>query len=191
MKTPFGKEILFVMQLAGMFVFGGVQMSKAESDSAPEVVSRVEIDRYMGTWYEIARYPNRFQKNCLSSTATYKLREDGKIEVINQCSSKKNPGETKTAHGKAWVVDPVSNAKLKVSFFWPFRGDYWIICLAPDYSYAVVGHPERKYLWLLSREPVLQRDTYQSIISKIVEQGYNPDRLIISPAQKGILSDGH
>jgi len=188
---PHGREVLILIQMACLFIFGSGLMAKEESFSFPEVVSRVDIQRYMGIWYEIARYPNRFQKDCLSSMATYRLREDGKIDVLNQCSSRKNLGKTKEAHGKAWVVDPISNAKLKVSFFWPFRGDYWIICLASDYSYAVVGHPKRKYIWILAREPILQRETYHFILEKIVEQGYNPEKLIISPPQKEYLSGNH
>jgi hypothetical protein len=88
-------------------------------------------------------------------------------------------------------VNSISKEKLKVSFFWPFRGDYWIICLASYYSYAVVGHPKRKHIWILAREPVLQRETYNSILEKIVEQGYNLEKMIISPPQKEYFSGNH
>ena len=158
-------------------------MGKDSSLPPPEVVSQVDLDRYIGVWHEIARYPNRFQRDCLYSTATYSLRDDGKIEVLNRCASIKNPGKTKEARGKAWVVDPITNAKLKVSFFWPFNGDYWIIDLAPDYSHAVIGHPKRKYLWILSRTPSIHKETYLAILDGITRQGYDPERLIVSPEQ--------
>jgi len=181
---PYLREIVLIFMLMfGVFFFGCGLMAKERSLSSLEVVSRVDINRYMGTWYEIARYPNRFQKDCLSSKATYSLREDGKIDVLNQCIQKEHPERTKEARGKAWVVDPISNAKLKVSFFWPFRGDYWIICLADDYSYAVVGHPKRKYIWILAHKPIIEKETYYNIIEEIVKQGYNPEKLIISPSQ--------
>ena len=85
-----------------------------------QVVSFVDLKRYMGTWYEIARYPHRFQEGCVGTSATYSLRDDGKVDVLNQCYKGKLDGEPVKAHGKAWVVDNATNAKLKVSFFWPF-----------------------------------------------------------------------
>ncbi len=146
-----------------------------------EVVSRVDITRYAGTWYEIARYPNSFQKGCTATTATYTLRDDGKISVVNRCRVDSPGGREKKAEGRAWVVDPATNAKLQVSFFWPFRGNYWIIQLDPDYRYAVVGSPSRKYLWILSRTPKLDHALYQGILEKLPEQGYDPARLLTTP----------
>ena len=117
-------------------------------------VDHVDLQRYVGKWYEIARYPNRFQRKCQSdTTATYTLREDGKVQVANACREK--DGTMTTANGTAKVVDPKTNAKLKVTFFWPFYGDYWILGLGPDYQYAIVGEPDRKYLWILSRTPAM------------------------------------
>ena len=170
------------------FLLLGCSLMGSDKNLPPmEVVTSVDLNRYIGTWHEIARYPNRFQKDCLSSTATYSFRDDGKIEVLNRCSSIKTPGKIKDARGKAWVVDQASNAKLKVQFFWPFSGDYWIIQLADDYSYVVVGHPKRKYIWIMARDQVIERDTYMKIIQRIVEQGYDPERLILSPAQTEYL----
>lgn len=149
------------------------------SGSVPElaVVPEVHVERYLGTWYEIARYPNRFQKECVAVTADYSLRDDGKIRVVNACRKGGLDGPGKRIEGKAWVVDRETNAKLKVQFFWPFRGAYWIIDLGEDYEYAVVGHPSRKYLWILSRKPHMHPETYRAILNRIARQGYDPERL--------------
>jgi len=145
------------------------------------VVPYVEIERYLGTWYEIARYPNRFEKGCTAVTAEYSLRDDGKIRVLNACRKGGPNGPVKRAEGKAWVVDKATNAKLTVQFFWPFRGAYWIIDLGKDYEYAVVGHPNRKYLWILSRTPQMAPALYEAIIERVAEQGYDPGRIEKTP----------
>jgi len=146
----------------------------------PRVVERVDLKRYIGTWYEIARYPNFFQKGCAGgTTATYELRPDGKITVINRCREK--DGGASEARGKAWVADHATNAKLKVQFFWPFRGAYWVIELDPDYRWAVVGHPDRKYLWILSRTPELEPAVYDDILRRIAAQGYDLKPIIKTP----------
>jgi apolipoprotein D and lipocalin family protein len=146
--------------------------------STLEVVPRVELERYLGTWYEIARYPNRFQKDCFVTTATYDVRDDGKISVVNRCRAGSADGPEKVARGRAWVVDHDTNARLKVQFFWPFSGDYWIIQLGEEYEYAVVGHPERTYLWILSRTPQMDPALFESICKQLRQQGYDPSRLI-------------
>lgn len=152
---------------------------RAQAAETPgEVVQYVDVGRYMGKWYEIARYPNRFQRGCIRSTAEYTLRDDGRVSVVNTCVKDEATGKTGTARGTAWVVDTTTNAKLKVRFFWPFSGDYWIIQLAEDYSYAVVGHPKKTYLWILSRTPDMDASVYRQITEKLVTQGYNPDMLI-------------
>ena len=144
----------------------------------PEVVEHVDIQRYMGRWFEIARYPNRFQRGCTASTADYTLQEDGTIHVLNQCRDIRKDGKVRSAEGKAWVTDPDTGARLKVQFFWPFRGDYWIIDLGEKYEYAVVGHPGRKYLWILSRTPEMDGQVYQGILERLVRNGYDPERLV-------------
>lgn len=137
-----------------------------------EVVQSVDLTRYVGRWYEIARLPNSFQKKCADTvTADYTLRADGKIEVINRC--RKASGEYTTAKGKAKIVDKKTNAKLKVTFFWPFYGDYWILDLGPNYEYAVVGEPDRKYLWILSRSPRMDETLYQQLVQKMEAKGFN------------------
>ena len=143
-----------------------------------EVVPSVDLKRYMGTWYEIARFPHRFQKECFASTATYTLQSDGTVRVKNECRKGSPDGEEKSVTGTAWVVDPMTNAKLKVRFFWPFSGDYWIIDLGREYEYAVVGHPSRKYLWVLSRSPQMDDATYEGILERLKKQQYDTGRLI-------------
>lgn len=142
-----------------------------------ETVPHVDLARYAGTWYEIASYPQRFQKGCTGTTATYRLRADGTVEVLNRCARDSLDGRITVAKGRARVVDKSSNAKLKVSFFWPFWGDYWIIDLGRDYEYAVVGHPSRKYLWILSRTPTMAPAVYEGILERLREQGYDTGKL--------------
>jgi apolipoprotein D and lipocalin family protein len=140
----------------------------------PDVVPHVDLNRYIGTWYEIASFPQRFQKGCTDSRAEYKLRSDGCIEVLNSCLRE---GEVDTAKGKAWVADKTTNAKLKVSFFWPFRGDYWIIELGTNYEYAVVSAPNRRYLWILAREPKMNEELYAGVVSRLKDRWFDISRL--------------
>jgi apolipoprotein D and lipocalin family protein len=166
------KNILFLLAILGI----GMGQLKAESRPL-EVVPYVDLNRYIGTWYEIATIRQRFQKDCVAVTATYTLRDDGKINVLNKCRKKTLDGKVKMAKGKAWVVDKKTNAKLKVQFFWPFKGDYWIIELDPDYQYAVVGHPNRNYLWILSRSPHMEEPLYEELLQRIANKGYNISRI--------------
>jgi apolipoprotein D and lipocalin family protein len=142
-----------------------------------EVVDSVDLDRYLGTWYEIASYPMYFQKGCTATTATYSLRDDGLIKVVNRCRKDSLDGKLKEAVGRARVVDPETNAKLEVSFFGPFWGDYWIIDLDPDYQWAVVGGAKRKYLWILSRTPQMDTALFNEIVGRLPAKGYDPDQL--------------
>ena len=144
-------------------------------------VERVDLARYAGTWYEIATIPQGFQKGCVGVTATYTLRPDGEVEVVNRCRKERLDGPERSVTGRAWVVDTASNAKLKVSFFWPFRGDYWVVDLDPGYTWAVVGHPGRDYCWILSRAPSMEEATYQGILSRLREQRYDTGRLVRTP----------
>jgi len=144
-----------------------------------EVVQHVDLARYLGTWYEIARLPAWFEKDCTGVTATYSMREDGKIKVVNGCRKGSLDGPAKEAVGKAWVKDKMTNAKLKVMFFWPFAGNYWIIDLDDkNYQYAVIGDPRRKYLWVLSRTPKMDETLLNGLLDKAKKQGYNLDKLI-------------
>jgi apolipoprotein D and lipocalin family protein len=154
---------------------------------APQTVPFVDLQKYAGKWYEIARYPNRFQKKCISDVrATYSLMSDGKVSVLNQCTQAN--GKTKTANGTGKVVDRTGNAKLKVTFFWPFYGDYWILDLDSNYTFAVVGEQDRKYLWILSRTPEIDSNLYNKILERIRNQGYDTSKLIRT--QHGARTDG-
>ncbi|HOW87012.1 MAG TPA: lipocalin family protein [Candidatus Aminicenantes bacterium] len=142
-----------------------------------EVVPRVDVRRYLGTWYEIATIPQRFQKGCVGVTAHYSLRKDGAIDVVNVCRKKTLDGKVRSIRGKAWIVDTTTNAKLKVRFFWPFAGAYWIIELDPDYRWAVVGHPSRTYYWILSRTPRMDPAVYDDLIRRAAAKGYDISRI--------------
>jgi apolipoprotein D and lipocalin family protein len=146
----------------------------------PPVVAKVDLARYMGTWHEIAKFPNRFQKGCTCTTATYSLKPNGKVRVVNRCGTE--DGKGKQSSGWAKVVDPVTNARLKVTFFWPFFGDYWILDLDPGYRRVLVGTPNRKYLWILAREPRLEAGDYQELVAKAARMGYPVERLVMTPA---------
>jgi apolipoprotein D and lipocalin family protein len=143
-----------------------------------QTVDHVELSRYLGTWYEIASYPQSFQKGCTATTADYTLRDDGMITVVNRCRKETLDGKLDEAKGLARVVDTTTNAKLEVSFFRPFWGDYWIIDLDPEYRFAVVGHPGRDYLWILSREPQLDPAVYDGILERLRESSYDTARLV-------------
>jgi len=146
--------------------------------SQPIPVAYVDLNKYSGLWYEIAKIPNSFQDQCAyGTTAEYKIEPDGDLIVINKCYDK--DGEIDIADGVATVVDKTTNAKLEVSFvsflgIRPFWGDYWIIGLGEKYEYAIVGHPERKYGWILSRNPSLSEDRMKEIFKILSQQGYNP-----------------
>jgi apolipoprotein D and lipocalin family protein len=145
-----------------------------------QTVPYVDLKKYAGKWYEIASFPQRFQKGCNCTTAEYTPTDKGYIIVENRCNKDSINGKQSYIKGKAFVVDNSGNAKLKVQFFWPFRGKYWIIDLADDYSYAVVGHPNRKYLWILSRTPSINDTTYQQIISRLKEKGFDVTKIRIT-----------
>ena len=140
-------------------------------------VDQVDLTRYMGTWYEIASFPQSFQEGCTGTTATYSLRDDGEVDVVNRCNQGTLNGEEDRAEGRARLTDTNTNAKLEVSFFRPFWGAYWIIDLGVSYEYAVVGHPSRDYLWILSREPTMDSLVYDEILARLRNQGYQTDRL--------------
>jgi len=149
-----------------------------DAPSLPRIttVDFVDLSRYSGLWYEVAKIPNRFQKKCVrKTTAEYTRRDDGRIQVVNRCL--KSNGEFAEAEGVARIEDPVTNAKLKVSFVsvlgWrPFWGDYWVIGLDEDYRWSIVGTPDRKYGWVLARAPELDEETMAEIFTIIEGNGY-------------------
>lgn len=151
-----------------------------EGRDVPQTVERVDLNRYLGKWYEIGSFPKSFQKGCVATTAEYSLRDDGDIRVVNTCRDETLDGELREAEGKAWVVDD-SNAKLKVQFFWPFRGDYWILELGENYEYAVVGAPDRDSLWILSRTPQMEPEKSRDILERLAKRGWDVGRFVYTP----------
>jgi apolipoprotein D and lipocalin family protein len=136
-------------------------------------VENLDIDKYLGTWYEIARLPNGFEKGLECVTATYSLKKNGKIEVLNKGYTSGTSGRLKTAKGVAWVPDPAYPGRLKVRFFWPFSGDYYITALDEAYSYALVGDPSRQYLWILSRTKEMNEALYAELLKRADENEFD------------------
>ena len=151
-------------------------MSNANSQSV-QTVTNVDLKKYVGKWYEIASYPMRFQKGCTCTTAEYTATDKGYIIVENRCSKDSVNGKQSYVKGKAFVEKNSGNAKLKVQFFWPFKAKYWIIDLADDYNYAVVSHPDKKYLWILSRTPKMSDITYDQITNRLLVKGFDLNKL--------------
>jgi apolipoprotein D and lipocalin family protein len=144
-------------------------------------VGHVDLHKYRGLWYEVARLPIRYEKDCQHVTARYKLRPDGKVDVLNTCHKEGLEGPVKEVKGTAYAVDE-TNSKLKVSFFWPFTGDYWVLDLDyADYQYALVGEPSRKNLWILSRKPHLERSIRDRLVAHARNLGFPVDNLIYTP----------
>ena len=171
MKTITG----FVVVAALLFTFNSCKVMKT---SAPQTVSFVDLEKYSGLWYEIASYPARFQQGCHCTTAEYTLAPNGRHVVVkNSCRKGSITGSESGIKGKAFVVKGSGNAKLKVQFFWPFRAPYWVVGLADDYSWALVSGPSRKYLWILSRTPVMDEFTYNQIINMLKDKGFDTDKL--------------
>jgi len=154
-----------------------ITMSYSVFSQPLRTVPIVQLDRYTGLWYEIASFPQRFQKGCHCTTATYTMSDEGYVVVENRCNRDSVNGKASYIKGKAFVEEGSGNAKLKVQFFWPFKGKYWIIDLAQDYSYAVVGHPNRRYLWVLSRTPRMASDAYAGILTRLQGNGFDTGKL--------------
>ena len=168
-----------------MFVLAALVKADKKGREPLRVVPSVDLERYAGTWYEIARLPNRFQKKCAGDVAaTYTVRSDGGLDVLNRC--RKADGQLTEAKGRARVADKRGpNSKLKVRFapaflsLLPFVwGDYQVIDLAPDYSYALVGEPGRKYLWVLSRTPRMDEETYARALARGAAEGFDVSKLV-------------
>jgi apolipoprotein D and lipocalin family protein len=151
------------------------------SADAPRTVAAVDLGRYLGTWYEIARLPMFAQDGpriaCEEVTATYAARADGRIGVLNRCVNALDGDAPRGVRGSAYAVEGSGNARLRVSFFWPFHADYWVIGLDPDYRWAVVGEPRRRYLWILSRTPAMAPEDYARAVAVAREAGYDLSRL--------------
>lgn len=142
------------------------------------VVKELDLQRYLGRWYEIARYDHSFERGLVGVTANYSMRDDGKIKVVNGGYKGSLDGEFSEAIGKAKIPNTDIPSKLKVSFFWIFYGDYFVLELDKDYQWAVIGSSSDKYLWILSRTPKMDGKIYNLLLSKLKKRGYNISKLI-------------
>lgn len=168
-------KITYPAILALALIFNACSVMK---ESPPQTVNSVDLTHYSGLWYEIAAYPTRFEEGCHCITAEYTLSESGKYVVVkNRCRKGSAKGAESSIRGKAFVVKESGNTKLKVQFFWPFRAPYWVVGLAEDYSWALVSGPSRDYLWVLSRTPVMNQETYNGIIRMLKEKGFDTTKL--------------
>jgi apolipoprotein D and lipocalin family protein len=178
MKTA-AKFALIAMLTASAFALSGcatvLDKHPVGNTAVPEPKKSIDLARYSGRWYELARYEQGFQKGCDGVTADYTIREDGKIDVLNRC--RKPDGKISDAKGKAKIVDADTNAKLKVSFFGPFYGDYWVLDRAEDYSWAIVGEPSGRYLWILSRGAEPGESAIEGLIARTAAMGYETSYL--------------
>ena len=162
----------------------------AQTDKSPlQPIASLDVPRYMGTWYEIAKYPNRFQNKCARNTrADYQPKPDGTVQVLNRCVT--SDGKTTEALGAARQVGPADSPKLQVRFapawlsFLPMVwGNYWVIDLDPQYQLVAVSEPEREYLWVLSRTPKVEPAAYQDLLARLAQSGFDMTRLELSPQE--------
>ena len=180
------KKILYLAVFA-VFSLTLTVSAQSKNANALQTVASVDLKQYSGKWFEIARYPNKFQKQCVgNTTAIYTIKPNNKIEVVNQCLKK--DGMVEDVKGDARIVDKKSNAKLEVRFAPKFLsfisavwGDYWIIDLDEGYKYAVIGDPKREYFWILSRDAKMTDETYQNILRRAEAKGFNPGKVVKTP----------
>lgn len=184
------KRTLPLLLLAGAAVAltacATFQRGPVGNAAVPQPAKPVDLNRYAGLWYEIGRYEAGFQRGCEAVTATYTLREDGLVGVLNTCRQDGLDGEVRSAEAKAKVVEGSGNAKLKVSFFGPFYvGDYWVLDRADDYSWSIVGEPSGRYLWLLSRSPQPSPQVRETIMNRARDLGYDLSILRVTQQPQG------
>jgi apolipoprotein D and lipocalin family protein len=177
----------YVLTAFSLIIFASLAQAQDRRPGPLAPVAAVDLKRYSGKWYEISRYPNRFQKQCVgNTTATYTIKPNSKLEVLNECLTK--DGTVDSAKGEAKIVDKTTNTKLKVRFAPSFLsafgfvwGDYWVVDLGRNYEYSVVGDPKREYLWVLSRTPELPEPVYQNILRRVQDLGFDPGKLEKTP----------
>lgn len=177
---------LFVMLISSLIAFTPFS-TQAENLPPLEVVEFLDVEKYMGTWYEIARLPNRFQRQCAGTRVHYELTKKGRVNVLNTCQRAENLERISRASGRARIVDSETNAKLKVSFvpflsrFGWFAGDYWVIALDYNYQYAMIGVPDRSFLWIISRSPLLSESTLEELLERAKEKKFDTKSVIRTP----------
>jgi apolipoprotein D and lipocalin family protein len=140
------------------------------------VEQHVDLERFAGKWYSLYSIPTMFDKGSRETNTTYTLNKDGYYNVVT-CAKKADDNEIRTVKSKLFPVEGTNNAQMKVQFIWPYKVDYWIIELAPDYSYVVVGHPDRKFLFIMSRKPCIDKKLYQDIVARCKARGYETEKL--------------
>lgn len=170
---PWLKTVILIGMSATLSACATLSLPPVGNRNVPEPNKSVEIDRYLGRWYEVYRYEAAFFKDCEAVFADYTRNPDGSIRVVNSCRKGAVDGKLKTATGKAKIVDTASGAKLKVSFFGPFYGDYWVLDRADDYQWAIVGEPSGRYMWVLSREPRITDSQKAMLRRRVEELGYD------------------
>lgn len=158
-----------------------IDKSKTMSKNELVTVASVDLNKYAGTWYEIAKIPNSFEKGLKCITATYSLRSDGKIGVQNKGHKESDPVKIKESNGKAWVPDPAYPGRLKVQFFWPFAGNYYILDLDANYQFVLIGDPSRNFLWILCRTKQMDTAIYQRLTAKAKAFGFDISRIKKTP----------
>lgn len=171
-------SLLRMLMVLSFFLLAGCA---GAPPNPPPTVPNLDLDRYMGKWFEIARYEHAFQRGCIDSRATYERLGPNKVEVVNECIKE---GAISKAKAKVWLPDLKEPGKLKVSFFWPFKGDYWIVGLGAEYEYALVSDPHRKYLWILSRSPRMEQQQLAKLLEELRRLGFDTGKLIFNEALK-------
>lgn len=166
-----------ILIVLGMFtsLSGGAALSSRPigNSNVPEPAKSVDLERYLGCWYELYRYEAPFQKDCEAVSADYSRNADGSIWILNSCRKGSVDGPAKSATGKARIVDAATNAKLKVTFFWPFYGDYWVLDHDDRYQWSIVGEPSGRYLWVLSRDRDPPADARAVLKQRVESLGYD------------------
>jgi len=169
-----GKKLVLILAISFISIMGKGQMSMIDKT----VVKELDINKYLGKWHEISRYDHRFERGLVGVTATYSLHEDGKINVLNAGYKGSINGQRSEAVGKAKIPNPDLPSKLKVSFFWFFYGDYFVLELDEKYQWAVIGSSSDKYLWILSRTSQMNENLYNELLARLTKRGYDVGKLI-------------
>lgn len=172
------------IRLTALTLAAAAWLAGCSTPTAPlATVDSVDLPRYYGTWYEIARLPNRFQAMCASDTRAVYRPDGDRVAVVNSCRTA--DGQLEQAEGIAEVVAGSRGTKLRVSFFRPFYGDYWVLALDPDYRWVLVGEPRRKYAWVLAREPRLDAATLDALLARAAALGFERQAFLTTPHAAG------
>ncbi len=183
--------IIFSLFALSIIVYCALSCATQKSLTDKSVVPELDLERYLGKWYEIARFDHSFERGMIGVTAEYSMRSDGKIKVVNSGYKNGFDGEISQAVGKAKIPDPLNNpAKLKVSFFWFFYGDYYVLDIDENYQWALIGSSSDKYLWILSRTSQIPDELYNELLEKLNKRGYDVSKLIKVEQKKEVSGFG-